>query len=63
MTQQARFRCAACGGEFPSQEALNAHAQQKHAPPPNEFRCAACGTVFANQQERQEHAAGEHAQR
>lgn len=60
MTQETGFRCEACGGQFPSQEALESHRQEAHQAQ-SEFRCSACGTTFPSQKELQEHAQKEHA--
>lgn len=61
MTQQS-YRCAACGGEFDTQAALRAHAEQYHAAPkaPSN-RCIACGGEFDTQEALQAHAKASHA--
>ncbi len=56
------FRCEACGGKFGSQEELQAHGREEHAPAEEAAHtCAACGSVFASREELERHAEADHA--
>lgn len=55
------FRCSACGAEFETQEALDAHVRQEHPEQQTaSFRCPACGAEFETQEELDEHTKAEH---
>jgi transcription elongation factor Elf1 len=51
------FTCPACGGEFESQDQLDAHTRADHG---SGFRCPACGAEFESQDQLDEHARAEH---
>jgi DNA-directed RNA polymerase subunit RPC12/RpoP len=55
------FRCEKCGGEFDSQEQLDAHAREEHGASAGGHICAACGMAFGSQEELAAHAEAEHA--
>ena len=55
-----QFKCAACGGEFASAEALQAHAKAEHQQA-QQFSCGACGGTFGSQEELRAHAQAAHA--
>jgi len=54
------FTCAKCGGEFDSQDQLDAHARDEHAPSGGGFICAACGGEFGSREDLDAHARAEH---
>ncbi len=49
--------CPACGGEFESQDQLDAHTRADHG---GGFRCPACGAEFESQEQLDEHSRAEH---
>lgn len=53
------FTCPACGGEFESQDQLDAHTRTEHGAAG--FRCPACGAEFESQEQLDEHTRTEHA--
>jgi uncharacterized C2H2 Zn-finger protein len=56
------FRCERCGGEFGSQEQLDAHARDEHgATNRGGHICAACGMGFDSREELELHAKADHA--
>jgi uncharacterized C2H2 Zn-finger protein len=56
------FRCPACGAEFETQEALDAHAREQHqAQQMGGFRCPACGAEFETQEALDGHTNSAHA--
>jgi uncharacterized C2H2 Zn-finger protein len=55
------FRCPACGAEFETQEALDAHTREAHEPEQTGgFRCPACGAEFETQDALDEHEKSAH---
>lgn len=56
------FRCEACGGDFGTQEQLEAHAREEHGAAESAgHTCVACGSVFASREELEVHARTDHA--
>lgn len=65
MAQAQRFRCPACGAEFPTRESLEEHARQVHGAQQGQqagggFRCPACGAEFSTQERLEEHGRQAH---
>lgn len=55
------FRCPACGAEFETQEALDAHGREQHqAQQTAGFRCPACGAEFDTQETLDAHTKSAH---
>ncbi len=57
MAQAQGLACAACGGEFATDEALAEHARLAHK---TAYRCG-CGEELPTQEALREHARREHA--